>query len=234
MFHNTDLNVSRYRARLIVGPLAVALAMLALMSCAGPSNSGTTYERGTFTAPPPAAVRPGVGAPVVGQPGTPAGYPRGTDARVLPPTREPGVWSAGEPRAVMDEDVPEDPILLGVRLPFSPEAKTAREKAPTRECAYLMGLAVTMRRQSDLVSYLTEENQKCLAAQLYLACAAGEERKLHGGENHKAKHIVSMVMKTAEQFVAESCGVPIDDDVKRILDKVVPIWNQFANVPEAQ
>jgi hypothetical protein len=50
--------------------------------------------------PPPPPVRPGHGAPVVGQPGQQdQEVPRSPHRRVLPPTREPGLWAGDAPQA---------------------------------------------------------------------------------------------------------------------------------------
>jgi hypothetical protein len=79
--------------RLLYGLLAL------LAACA---SSPTTYERGTLTRPPPPPTRPGVGAPVVGQPGlVTQPPPRSPNTRVLPPSNEPGLWSADTPKAAL-------------------------------------------------------------------------------------------------------------------------------------
>jgi hypothetical protein len=49
-------------------------------------------------------MRPGHGAPQVGQPGLhPREYPRSPHRRVLPPTREPGLWAGDAPQASRSE-----------------------------------------------------------------------------------------------------------------------------------
>lgn len=94
--------------RLLYGLVAL------LAACA---SSPTTYERGTLTSPPPPPTRPGVGAPVVGQPGSfTQPPPRSPNTRVLPPSNEPGLWSADTPQAE-STSAPEGPPLSGDRLP---------------------------------------------------------------------------------------------------------------------
>ena len=79
--------------RLLYGLLAL------LAACA---SSPTPYERGTLTRPPPPPTRPGVGAPIVGQPGSfTQPPPRSPNTRVLPPSNEPGLWSADTPKAAL-------------------------------------------------------------------------------------------------------------------------------------
>jgi hypothetical protein len=77
-------------------PLLFLLLLVA--SCASPG--GRELHRGSAVAPPPPPVRPGHGAPVVGQPGQGAPeYPRSPHRRVLPPSREPGFWAGDAPQA---------------------------------------------------------------------------------------------------------------------------------------
>jgi hypothetical protein len=76
------------------------LLLLFLLLVSGCASPGHELQRGSAVAPPPPPVRPGHGAPVVGQPGQQApAFPRSPHRRVLPPSREPGLWAGDAPQA---------------------------------------------------------------------------------------------------------------------------------------
>jgi hypothetical protein len=82
-------------------PMPLLLLFLLIAGCASPERE---LRRGTLAPPPPPSVRPGHGAPQVGQPGLqPQEYPRSPHRRILPPTREPGLWAGDEPQASRSE-----------------------------------------------------------------------------------------------------------------------------------
>jgi hypothetical protein len=77
--------------------MPLLLLFLLIAGCASP---GQELRRNTLAPPPPPPLRPGHGAPQVGQPGLqPQEYPRSPHRRILPPTREPGLWAGDEPQA---------------------------------------------------------------------------------------------------------------------------------------
>jgi hypothetical protein len=74
--------------------------ILLLLLVAGCATPGRDLHRGAAVAPRPPPVLPGHGAPVVGQPGQGAPeYPRSPHRRILPPSREPGLWAGDAPQA---------------------------------------------------------------------------------------------------------------------------------------
>jgi hypothetical protein len=155
------------------------VALLLLAGCA--SSTPSTYERGTFAAPPPAAVRPGVGAPVVGQPraGAPE-YPRSPYSRELPPTREPGIW-ASETASIAD--TAEEGFLLFTKfspIPGLPLDATDFEKLQGGICGAHSGLAILLSAGGidvydgvirQLEKWPLDERQ-CVLARLFHNCIA--------------------------------------------------------------
>jgi hypothetical protein len=97
-------------------PLALAVAALMLaahLACS--STGGATYERGTPTRPPPAQTRPGVGLPVYDPQSKPfPPQPNPKPKRLLPPSREPGIWASDAPDDMPSEFVvPWGVFLMG-------------------------------------------------------------------------------------------------------------------------
>ncbi|ATB40322.1 hypothetical protein CYFUS_005771 [Cystobacter fuscus] len=84
--------------------------------------------------PVPRYVPAGAGAPRVGQPGDHAApVARSPNARVLPPTGEPGIWAADEEtkavRRPSTTPQPEiDELLMATPSPGAPEAKSCRQR----------------------------------------------------------------------------------------------------------
>lgn len=119
--------------------------------------------------PPPAPpARPGVGAPIVGQPGSAtAPPPRSPNRRVLPPSTEPGLWSADTPRA--SGDTGEAPVLYGIEMPAPVEVgEVARFHAAM--CARTLADATQAAGQANLVAGLSRQQKACLALQLQVLC----------------------------------------------------------------
>jgi hypothetical protein len=81
--------------------VAVAIAVV-LAGCATSQEAPETYAWAPVR--PPAV--PGTGLPTPGQPGQvrPQSLPRSPHKRVLPPTREPGLWAGDAPRASQEPE----------------------------------------------------------------------------------------------------------------------------------
>lgn len=152
--------------------------ILLLCLCACSSGAPTIYGQGVpgpATRPafaPPGSTPAGRGAPVVGQPGfSGAPRPRGTDERVLPPTREPGIWASdSEPRASGTYSQDREVVVFDF-LPALPLAADESEKEKARTCTQLI------RSATDYTPYLaggvfriSVELRHCMLARLYLEC----------------------------------------------------------------
>jgi hypothetical protein len=159
--------------------LAVALSLLTGCASAPPS----TLQRGALTAPPPAPLRPGVGAPVVGQPGAQrAPLPRSPNTRQLPPSTEPGLWAADSPRAAGQFGFA--PVrLLGVDLPtplFVPE-----EQLAVTVCAGTVELWLQHAKLKAAAEKLSRPERECAAHALLVLCLTEMEKDSQAHEAHK-------------------------------------------------
>jgi hypothetical protein len=142
------------------------LPLLLLMACSGPAE----YRRGTMPAPPPAPLRPGVGAPTMGQPGSlTQPPPRSPNKRVLPPSNEPGLYSADRPRASNSAETEAAPILYGIELPV-PEKAGAVARFHAAMCARSLEDATRAAGKARLVEGLSRQQKACLALQLQDLC----------------------------------------------------------------
>lgn len=186
------------------------LLPLLFIACASP----TEYRRGTFTPPPPAPVRIGVGAPVVGHPGMqPRTIPRGPDRRVLPPTRGPGIWASGEaPKA---DAVP---IIGGVVLPLPWGEKPDDGLWCARQLdamVYPVGMTPTNRWRDEL----TEKQRQCVAGRVYTECLSRLRehyaKTLQDGLPERLKTMRAL-LNEAQRFAGRKCRDP--DSWSRICD----------------
>jgi hypothetical protein len=116
-------------------PMPLLLLFLLIAGCASP---GSELRRGTLAPPPPPPVRPGHGAPQVGQPGLqPQEYPRSPHRRVLPPTREPGLWAGDEPQAsrLGPQAAPQREALRAADEAARPDADAKGEESASVEAS---------------------------------------------------------------------------------------------------
>jgi Family of unknown function (DUF6310) len=108
---------------------AVAVAVV-VAGCATSQEAPETYAWAPVR--PPAV--PGTGLPTRGQPGQvrPQPLPRSPHKRVLPPTREPGLWAGDAPRASQEPEANPTPESAG-RNRGPPAALTAERRNPRCE-----------------------------------------------------------------------------------------------------
>lgn len=141
---------------------ALSLLLLALCACAGPPR---TYRQGAPMAP---AFSPMEDAPhTLGQPGyvEPSGIPRSPYIRVLPPTKEPGLWASSAPRTV--------PAVRLIGEVLALDTDPQEDTAPAISCA-LRAQAVfeTDEALAERVLSISSEARGCLAALVLLECLA--------------------------------------------------------------
>lgn len=181
------------------------------IGCVSSPDTPTTYERGTYPVAPP--VRPGHGAPVVGQPGhVRPGIQVEPNPRLpgLPHTpqtrREDTIWAAKNPQAIADVEG------------FYPEFEPPPVSGPvTREfvarCQTSMRLAVALARKEatlDVLDALSTENARCVNAQLYHHCA------LTNWEEYRA----------ISAHVADVADATFENTLARILDHATHVMNR--------
>jgi len=151
------------------GMRAIVLTLFLTVGCSG--------VQGVPMAPRAPSFSPTLDAPItVGQPGyigTPEQAPRGTDKRVLPPTKEPGIWASdGELRAAASA-ASDKPYIGPVEIPFPDDADSESKKAPTSVCAMSVTQAIKSSQQWIRFLNLPSSVQQCTAAKLYKFCAEG-------------------------------------------------------------
>jgi hypothetical protein len=198
-------------------PLYGLLALLA--ACA---SSPTTYERGTVTRPPPPPTRPGVGAPVVGQPGSfTQPPPRSPNTRVLPPSNEPGLWSADRPRASSADETAAAPILYGIGLPVPEEAGPAA-RFHAAMCARSLADATQGAGKARLVEGLSRQQKACLALQLQVLCLVTVRSELPTAQ----REALNVLVDATSRAETEACmGVAYGKGaMKKAFEGIGPEW----------
>lgn len=204
----------------------IAVAILLQTGCASPEPSRREFRDGPMPTRAPVFVAPGYAPAGAGLPEYMPGQPtpsvkRGEDRRVLPPTKEIGIWNSGE--HPIDFDPNAAPILLGHALPIPATVGTDADKVLPSACAQSMALiAEPGGRPYPLLRTWSEDAKKCMAARLYAKCAEDLLREYMG---HKAEAqwmdlryevLLKATVKTAMEFKNTECGkatMPPDAEV---------------------
>lgn len=198
--------------------MPLLLLFLLIAGCASP---GRELRRGTPVAPPP-PLRPGHGAPVVGQPGQQAPeLPRSPHHRPLPPTRGPGLWAGDEPQAA--KGTPAKPVLLGVPLPGIPVSEAEADYGPAHLCVGYWTAALPGTRLDDEVRALRGPAKKCVVARMFNLCALlmdGLDRETtnRGVVVLRSKQVRDKFRKSTVDFFQESCPQGLTPDQRRLAD----------------
>lgn len=215
-------------------PLLLFLVLAA--GCAGP---GQELHRGTNVAPPPAPHRPGVGAPVVGQPGSHSeALPRSPHQRLLPPSVEPGLWAGDQPRASRKQE-PVPPELFGVLLPGLPVSEDKVEAGFAYTCVGFWGRALPGTGLAEKVKALSPQDKRCMVAQMNHACVRIIEQM---DENESADGVVTLIVRrhlaalrrSANEFVQKECGgARLTSSQQRLLRELTDaLYNGFHRLKE--
>jgi hypothetical protein len=204
--------------------LLLLSAVVAITACTSPESS--EFHKGTLTRPPPApAARPGVGAPMYGQPG-PQMHPRSPHGRVLPETPEtrkgPGIWAAHPP-----DDAPT--ITFNWDVPVPEDDDEAAEQL--RKCAKTMEGASARTLQKHDVERLDRINinwRLCWPHMAVLHCIDRERGKygsLHPRlveANRQVNAALGRARIGAEEAYAERCnGVPLRPGLEDMLGRAL-------------
>jgi hypothetical protein len=157
-------------------PVAAVAIFAAVSACATPGPS--EYHQGApGTVAPP--VRPGHGAPVVGQPGALVRpLPRSPYKRFIPKTtqqgQEDGIWAADGARASDAQEPTEKPwpqVLYGVPFPMPADSATLDEKMPWRQCAQALDAVAPKIATDDMVREALDAKQRaCLVSRMFHDC----------------------------------------------------------------
>lgn len=160
--------------------------LLMLAGCAGTSNAPTTYSQ---MAPNPVApplapgVRPPIAVPVspgFGVEPTPSA-PRGTDRRVLPATRESGLWSSDSetvssgrpPKRERGSPLPSLGIAYPDDVDLPSEVKDGFDAMPAEQCWYATSKTAVWATDRGIYhrfEALTQPEKLCLFYRVYYSC----------------------------------------------------------------
>ena len=198
---------------------------LCLVGCTA-SNPPREYQRGVYVSPPPAP-QPGVGAPVIGQPGYvgPAeNIPRSPYTRVLPQTketrREDTIWAA-----TSSEESPA-PRILGAPVPI-PADWTIGEKEIADVCAKTMDKAAQQKHKELQVPVLFTKEHACVGAHLFKVCAdnLAPGTPMYERLRNKDSEAVKRVRKAAQQHTTNLCdGVKFSPEINKFVWETVSLW----------
>lgn len=213
------------RCLLFVYVLGVALA-----GCV--SGAPTQYAQGVPVAPRAPVFSPTLDAPItVGQPGYvgPAeSLPRSPHHRVLPPTREPGLW-AGD-RSVPTVATEDFQLVLDVALPLPDPVERPEDLVHVAACRVDILKRLDAFGMMNAAKALVRPERRCLVARLYDVCASGYladlARKEAAGEAFVplARRTYEAVSKVAKRFRKEECPFESNPRINAIALPVERRW----------
>lgn len=209
--------------------MRTALLAVFLLSCAAPS--GRTYRDGVPVERAPVFVTPGYAPAGAGLPeymptAERETVPRGKDRRVLPPSREPGIWASdSEPRASAE---PFDGTVAGVSLPIAREMNTVEGLTQVAQCGLSLIDAAQRGKVMQRLERLPLETRRCLVAQMYRQCMATREQASSGSDKEAlSRHV--RIAKKYEDLVCPSFRHT--DETLAVFDTITEEWLKLWNRP---
>jgi hypothetical protein len=222
------------------------VVFVGVFGCGGPAE----YRKGTYRPPPTPVMRPGVGAPSVGQPGWNPGVrtiPSPQHGRILPQTpetrKEPGIW-ASEPERASVED-PENPLTW--KAFYYPENLDFREISVAQKCrAEFERAATSLDLTHDsivkrLPQTLSIDQWQCFIAKAYQHCAtekhkaneSARAKTLIGGPTNDPLFTLKNLKKTADLLDKARCIDELPKDARYALalvkQQLTEIQRGFSN-----
>jgi hypothetical protein len=195
------------------------LPLLLLLACSTPTPRA--FRQAAPVAPEAPPFDPTTDAPTTtGQPGyvgDPERLPRSPYTRVLPPTREPGLWAADPPRASLPEG---NGQILGVEPPFTEPAELAVAKACAVD-AYVAAEALQLRQRLES---MRPEARACAAARAWWLCAedADEAARARGSPGAPPEGVDSPGALHARDQMLKACrGLQLDRNEARWIDALL-------------
>lgn len=191
--------------------------LLALSGCAGGLQA--------FDAPgvpAPVFTPVGAGAPILGQPGqhrSPPVLPPSPNKRILPATREPGIWAADETRAARDKADKEPVSVLDVPLP-APDGKASTR--PVRACKAMIDTGLVEAGLKENLAALPQNVRRCVVARLLEACLRTKGKKELARDEQAEARLYYESFQVARAWWPVACK-DIDynnDDLSLIYDEV--------------
>jgi hypothetical protein len=175
--------------------------------------------------PTPGATPAGAGIEVPTPEGDVQVVPRSPNKRILPATKEAGLWAAdGAPQAVLDNT-----SLFGVEIPFPDAAPTQFDKRHTSACVSSMNKAAYDTAQQATIAALPEGVRRCLAAQAYEFCTGSWQvaSKARSTLSPDAAETIRKAYAHARGLVAKDCpGSGWDPKYEALLSALEKSWAQ--------
>lgn len=213
------------------------IAFLFLTACASQEPERREFHDGPMVRPAPAFVTPGATPAGAGLPeyvpGTAAPVSRGTDRRVLPPTREPGVWASDKPKISGEIATP---VMLGINIPIPVDDNGKPDYLFANQCAEATD---TMFKESTLkapAQRLRYEERECLTARIYDMCIGYMNRDRKNNEQlllvQGAERVVEAMKRSgiataivARGYLSEKCHPKTNSPaVDAIFKEVLTRW----------
>lgn len=204
-------------------------ALLVFMVCLGCSSSAPSrYERGAAqpVAPP---FNPATQSPITtGQPGhlRPQAPPRSPHQRVLPPSKDPGLWSGDRPRAAKHPlDRVDQRTYPGYVFPVPINAEPVEEDRVISCAAAIRRALVDAGRNAGS---LGRDEARCFYASMYLRCAS---RALERAEKTEATlesrvHWWRNIRNVAREEQRKWChSQPVSAVAEEWARDIAPVWN---------
>jgi hypothetical protein len=192
-----------------------------------PVHSAPTFAQPRHTPAGAGASHGGLAAPGTSS----AGVPR-AEGRILPTSDEPGLWAAEPPKASASYWE----TIAGVPLPLPETANSKEAERPTYLCGMTMNDTIKQVGVLDRIRALTEKNQRCLAARLYLHCAKGlvtvVEVLAEGNGDFKVRHYRQRLyaVGAAEKFEASECDGGARAYTANLFSTITKQWNTLPGV----
>ncbi len=128
---------------------------------------------------------------MVGQPGSyREPLPRSPSARVLPPSNEPGLWSADRPRAAREYVLP---AVLGFNPPAVHE-KEAAAAGPADLCAQWVGDTVRFPSVAKALDRFSREEVACTGARAYFSCMVSAWQEAQRRKDAEGKELAKALL----------------------------------------
>lgn len=169
----------------------------------------------------------------MGQPGTAAApLPRSLNKRALPPSTEPGLWSADTPSASRE-------YLLPPVLGFTPPAVSEEEEAVAiyaDNCGRRVDDTTRFPSVSRALARASAREVACIGAQAYFGCLAGLWLEVSGKKDRDSKALAQQLLlyqQRLQQEVNRTCmGVDSQrPDLKALRTMVETAWKNTMKTP---
>lgn len=169
---------------------------------------------------------PGTGLPEYWGPpeAKPDVQPNPRPKRVLPPSREPGIWAADNPKASSDPDTKPELFRLPVPLP-----EDGQEAPTARLCTNDLGHAAIDTGDWPGAAKLPEPMRQCLIGHLMARCADQEAERLKKTlpEGHHLRRQADATHAAAVRHKVKACKVaPLDADAEAMRDRILDQWRR--------